>query len=146
MLLAAGAGLGMFAVSSVSAYAALQQPDGGLVPLHVQGGPLSLPSGTNSVKVTLVGVGSTCTAVNGTNNLDSGLQVSEGDQITVDPYTDRACQGTQSGPGDGYTLSYDGPNPTDSFSHVLVRAQNAAVFVCSNSGWTDGNVSVCRSA
>ncbi|MET8981742.1 hypothetical protein ABZX85_39730 [Streptomyces sp. NPDC004539] len=146
MLLALGAGLGMFAVSAGSADAALQQPDGGLVPLTVQGGPASLPSGTNSVKVTLTGAGSICTAVNGTNNINSGFQVREGNQITIDTYTDRACQGTQTGPGIAYRLSYNGPNPSSSFSQVLVRGQNAAVFVCSNSGWTDGNVATCRAA
>ncbi|MFF7164460.1 hypothetical protein ACFZBP_24405 [Streptomyces sp. NPDC008086] len=146
MLLAAGAGLGMFAVSGGTAYAALQQPGGGLVPLWVQGGPVSLPSGTNSVKVTLVGTSSSCMAVNSTNNLNSGFLVSEGDQITIDEYTDKACQGTQIGAGIAYTLTYDGPSPRDSFSQVLVRGQNASVSVCSNSGWTDGNPSTCRPA
>ncbi|MEV0225478.1 hypothetical protein [Streptomyces sp. NPDC050704] len=136
----------MVVASGGSAFAALRQPNGGLVPLQVQGGSVGLLSGTNSVKVTVAGTGSTCTAVNGSGNLATGWQLSEGDSITIDSFTDKSCQGSQIGSGIAYTLTYSGPDPKNSFSHVLVRARSAAVFVCSDSGWTDGDISVCRNA
>jgi hypothetical protein len=134
----------MFAATAGSAQAALYQPNGGAVPLYVQGG-VGLHPGTNSVKVTLAGYGSRCTPVDSTNNLNTGWQVREGDSITVDSFTDRACQGALSGPGIGYGLRYDGPSPKNTFTYVLVRARSASFLVCSTSGWTDNLNSFCRS-
>ncbi|WP_030947171.1 hypothetical protein [Streptomyces sp. NRRL S-646] len=145
LLIAGGAGLGMFAVSGGSAYAALSNSDGSLIPVFVQGGPVSLPGQTNSIKITVPGTGSFCKVVTDrNNNIDTGVQLSEGNQFELDAYNDRACQGTKVG-GVGYTASYNGPAPSGgTFSRILVRIDNPRLSVCSDNGWTDGNPSACR--
>ena len=59
LLLAVGAGIGMFAATTGTASAALQNSDGSLIPVHVQTGSANLPNGTVSV-LTKVNGSSTC--------------------------------------------------------------------------------------
>ncbi|MET8981489.1 hypothetical protein ABZX85_38425 [Streptomyces sp. NPDC004539] len=140
LLLAGVAGLGTLMVSSGTAFAAL--PDGG-TPLLVQGG-VGLPRGTNSVRVTLQGTGSLCSPIDGTNNIRTRWIVREQDVVSVDPYTDRACQGARIGAGVAYRLTYAGPDPVGGFSGVLVSVRTPRVLICANAGWTDGDPASCR--
>lgn len=133
----------MVVAAGGTASAALVQPDGTGVPLYVQGGHVGLPTGTNSVRATVSGT-SNCMVVNNTNNLNSGLTVREGDVVTVDAFTDRACQGSRIGPGVSYRLTYGGPSPKNKFSAVIVRAQNPKVVFCADGGWSGNHNGQCR--
>ncbi|MET9830622.1 hypothetical protein ABZ078_15190 [Streptomyces sp. NPDC006385] len=145
LALAGAAGLGAFAATSGTAFADLRNRDGSVIPIHVQGGSLSLPAQTNSIRVTVPGVGSDCKVVTDRNReTDTGFRLSEGRQFELAAYNDRACQGTRVG-GVGYTASYSGPDPRNGmFTRVLVRIQNPALFACTSGGWTDGRAVACR--
>ncbi|WP_217214829.1 hypothetical protein [Streptomyces sp. AC550_RSS872] len=146
VLLAGGAGLGLVATTGVPAYASLNNSDGSLTPVFVQGGSVSIPDQANSIKITVPGTGSFCTArpSDRSANISTGTQLSEGNQFTIDAYSDSACQGTSVG-GIGYTATYNGPDPrSGKFTRVQVRVRNAAMFVCTDGGWTDGNPAGCR--
>lgn len=109
----------------------------------MQGG-VGLPQGTNSVAVTLQGTGRSCYTVSGTANIRTRLVVREQDVISVDPYTDRSCQGARIGAGVAYRLTYSGPDPVNGFAGVLVSVRVPRALVCSNGGWADGNPATCR--
>ncbi|HEY8980461.1 MAG TPA: hypothetical protein VIU15_12840 [Streptomyces sp.] len=149
LLAVAGMGLGAVAMTGGNAYAALNNRDGGNVPLFVQGGPVSLPNGANSVLVSISGTGAFCTSrpVDRSANIDTRLRVSEGTSFTIDAFSDNACQGAKVAPGIGYTASYNGPKPSNgTFSRVQVRVTNGAMFVCTDGGWSDGSGAACRQA
>ncbi|MDC0770727.1 hypothetical protein [Streptomyces sp. HD] len=147
LLAVAGMGLGMVAMAGGTAYASLFNSDGSSVPLSVQGGPVSLPDSANSIRVTIPGTGAFCIGrpSDRSANIQTGLRVSEGLEFSIDAFSDNACQGNKVLPGIGYTASYNGPDPRNgTFTLVQVRVANAAQFVCTDGGWTDGRASACR--
>ncbi|GHE33237.1 hypothetical protein [Streptomyces capitiformicae] len=148
LLAAGGMALGMVAMSGGTAHALLWNPDGG-VPFFVQGGPASLPNQANSIRVTVPGTSSRCIGrpSDRSANIATGYQMSEGVQFSIDAYSDNACQGNKVLPGIAYTASYTGPDPRNGrFTRVQARVANAAMFVCTDGGWSDGWGAPCRQA
>jgi hypothetical protein len=148
LLVAGGAGVGILAATGGAANAAIDGPNGGLVPLFINAGPISLPAQTSSIKVALPGAGEDCIAgpFNSAVNIDTGFQVNDDTQVEITAHNDGACKGTEVG-NVAYRLTYDGPAPTSgALTQVLVHILNPHVSVCTDAGWSDGKPVTCRDA
>ncbi|MFD9111282.1 hypothetical protein [Streptomyces bottropensis] len=142
LLLAAGAGIGMFAATTGSTSAALRNSDGSSTPVFFQTGSANLLSGTNSVKLEVAGA-SSCKAVSG-STVNTGIAILEGDGMTFTYFRDSACQGTAIDKA-FITASYSGPNPKNGqFSKIEVAIARSTLFACTTDGWVDSNPAACR--
>ena len=122
-------------------------PNGTPVPLTIQAGSNSLPSGTQSLRVSfpddryqhcIAGPFSSST------NIATGDRTFEGQPVEVRAYRTAACGGANVA-SSSYRVTYTGPAPKSGFfTEVRIRVINPLMVVCTDRGWSDNNPGTCR--